>query len=62
MSPKLNLVSGRQLVKVFKTLGYEKIGQKGSHIKMKNHTTGSVAIIPDHRTGPLDFKNHPQTG
>lgn len=49
MSPKPNLVSGRQLVKIFKTLGYEKIGQKGSHIKMKNHTTGSVAIIPDQK-------------
>ena len=29
--------------------GYEKIGQKGSHMKMKNYTTGSVVIIPDHK-------------
>ncbi len=49
MSPKPNLVSGRKLVKIFKKLGFEKIGQKGSHIKMKNYTTGSIAIIPDHK-------------
>ena len=49
MSPKPNLVSGRKLVKIFKKLGYEKIAQKGSHIKMKNYDTGSVIIIPDHK-------------
>lgn len=49
MSPKPNLVSGRQLVKIFEKLGYEKIAQKGSHIKVKNSTTGNVAIIPDHK-------------
>ena len=49
MSPKPVLISGRKLVKIFKKLGYEKISQKGSHIKMKNYVTGSVVIIPDHK-------------
>ena len=49
MSPKPILVSGRKLVKIFKKLGYKKISQKGSHIKMKNYITGSVVIIPDHK-------------
>lgn len=49
MSPKPILVSGRKLVKIFKKLGYEKISQKGSHIKMKNYVTGSIVIIPDHK-------------
>ncbi len=49
MSPKPVLVSGRKLVKIFKKLGYDKISQKGSHIKMKNYITGSVVIIPDHK-------------
>ena len=49
MSPKSVLLSGRKLVKIFKKLGYEKITQKGSHIKMKNYVTGSVVIIPDHK-------------
>ena len=50
MTPKPPLLSGRELIKIFiKKLGYEKISQKGSHIKIKNYETGSVAIIPDHK-------------
>ena len=49
MSPKPLLVSGRKLIKMFKKLGYKEISQKGSHIKMKNYSTGSVLIIPDHK-------------
>lgn len=49
MSPKPPLISGRNLVKIFKKLGYEKISQKGSHIKMRNMETESVIIIPDHK-------------
>lgn len=49
MSPKPVLVSGRKLVKIFEKLGYEKISQKGSHIKVKHYVTGSVVIIPDHK-------------
>jgi len=49
MSPKPALISGRNLVKKFKSLGYEKISQKGSHIKLKNYDNGSVIIIPDHK-------------
>jgi predicted RNA binding protein YcfA (HicA-like mRNA interferase family) len=49
MSPKPPLLSGRELVKVFKKLGYEKISQKGSHIKLKNHDMESTVIIPNHK-------------
>jgi predicted RNA binding protein YcfA (HicA-like mRNA interferase family) len=49
MSPKPQLISGRKLVKTFQKLGYEKVSQKGSHIKVKNYKTGSVVIIPDHK-------------
>lgn len=49
MSPKPPLLSGRKLVKIFEKLGYEKVSQKGSHIKLKNEETGSVVIIPDHK-------------
>lgn len=49
MSPKPALISGRKLVKIFKKLGYEKVSQKGSHIKMKNYDNGNVVIIPDHK-------------
>jgi predicted RNA binding protein YcfA (HicA-like mRNA interferase family) len=49
MSPKPPLLSGRKLVKIFEKLGYVKVSQKGSHIKLKNDETGSVIIIPDHK-------------
>lgn len=46
--PKLPVVSGNDLVKVFKKLGFTFISQKGSHIKM-SHSDGRVAIIPNHK-------------
>jgi predicted RNA binding protein YcfA (HicA-like mRNA interferase family) len=49
MSPKPILISGRKLVKIFQKFGYEKVSQKGSHIKVKNYKTGSVVIIADHK-------------
>ncbi len=49
MSPKPPLLSGRKLVKIYQKLGYKKVSQKGSHIKLKNYSTGSVAVIPDHK-------------
>jgi predicted RNA binding protein YcfA (HicA-like mRNA interferase family) len=49
MSPKPLLISGRKLIKFFEKIGYEQIGQRGSHMKLKNYGTGSVLIIPDHK-------------
>ena len=49
MSPKPPLISGCTLVKIFKKMGYDKISQRGSHIKMRNYETESVIIIPDHK-------------
>jgi predicted RNA binding protein YcfA (HicA-like mRNA interferase family) len=49
MTPKPELISGKKLVRVFEKLGYEKVSQKGSHIKMKNYDNGRVAIIPNHK-------------
>ncbi len=47
--PKLPVVSGRELVKAFKRLGFSVVSQQGSHIKM-HHPDGRTAIIPDHKT------------
>ena len=49
MSPKPALVSGRKLVKIFEKMGYKKVSQRGSHIKMRNYETESVIIIPYHK-------------
>ena len=49
MSRKFPLLSGRELLKIFKEFGYKKVSQRGSHIKVRNDDTGSVVIIPDHK-------------
>ena len=45
--PKLPVVSGNDLVKVFRKIGFEIVTQRGSHIKMK-HMNGKIVIIPNH--------------
>ena len=49
--PRLPQVSGSQLVKLLKSLGYEVIRQRGSHIRLKKVTAlGEHAItIPAHK-------------
>jgi len=47
--PKLPVVSGNDLVKVFKKIGFILISQRGTHIKMK-HPDGRIVIIPNHKT------------
>lgn len=49
MSPKPPLFSGKEIIKAFMRLGYRKVGQKGSHIKIKNDSTETILIIPDHK-------------
>ena len=46
--PKLPVVSGNDLIKIFKKVGFIIVSQKGSHIKMKN-TDGKVVTIPNHK-------------
>jgi predicted RNA binding protein YcfA (HicA-like mRNA interferase family) len=46
MSAKPALVSGRKLVKIFQRLGYEKVSQRGSHIKMKITRKRSLSLSP----------------
>lgn len=45
--PKLPQVSATELVKALQNMGFVKVGQKGSHIKMKD-SRGRTAIIPKH--------------
>ncbi len=48
--PKLRVLSGRQLLKIFAIFGFEKIDQRGSHVKIRR--IGSVSketlTIPMH--------------
>lgn len=47
MSPALPVVSGKETVRALELIGFVKISQPGSHIKMRN-SDGHIAIIPDH--------------
>lgn len=46
--PKLPIVSAADLIKIFKKLSFEKVSQKGSHIKMQDGK-GRIVTIPNHR-------------
>lgn len=46
--PKQPIVSSSELVKAFQKMGFSKVSQKGSHIKMKA-SDGRTVIIPNHK-------------
>lgn len=56
--PKLKVLSGSEVIKIFERFGFEIIAQKGSHIKIRRDRNGQreTLIIPNHRqidTGTL---------
>ena len=51
--PKLPVVSGSELVKAFKKMGFTVVSQKGSHIKL-------VRNAPDGSRQVLTVPNHPE--
>ena len=38
----------REMIKYLKKNGFEEISQNGSHVKLKNQTTGIAVIVPYH--------------
>lgn len=50
--PRLPQVSGRALVKLLHSLGYETVRQKGSHVHLRKTTTlGEHNLtVPDHKS------------
>jgi len=48
--PKLRVLSGKDLVKIFSTFGFEQIDQKGSHAKLRRIINGTkqTLTIPMH--------------
>ena len=50
MTPKLPVVSGKQCIKVLEQIGYEKVRQRGSHIRLKDTKGSRPSItVPDHK-------------
>lgn len=43
------LLSGEKIVKAFEKIGYYRVSQRGSHIKIRNDTRQRTLIIPDHK-------------
>ena len=49
MSPSLPVLSGREVVRVFESLGWQVARQSGSHIIMVKENEMTTLSIPDHR-------------
>jgi predicted RNA binding protein YcfA (HicA-like mRNA interferase family) len=43
------LLSGKKIVKAFEKIGYYRVSQRGSHIKIRNDVRQITLIIPDHK-------------
>ncbi len=49
MPPQLPIMSGREVVHVFESLGWRVVGQNGSHIIMTKKGEVASLSVPDHR-------------
>ena len=48
MSPALPVVSGQETVAALEKIGFTQVGQKGSHVKLRDQG-GRTVIVPIHR-------------
>lgn len=48
MSPRLPVVSGREVIEALGRSGFGKVSQKGSHVKLRRED-GRTVIVPLHR-------------
>ncbi len=48
---KLPVISGKKLIKFLNKNGFEVVGRKGSHVRMKKKTLGKalVTVVPLHK-------------
>jgi predicted RNA binding protein YcfA (HicA-like mRNA interferase family) len=46
---KLPILSGREIIKILEKIGYSKIRQRGSHIRLSCSNKKSITV-PDHKT------------
>lgn len=49
--PKMKILGGKDLLKIFSTFGFEEIDQRGSHVKMRRVVAGDrqTLTIPMHK-------------
>jgi len=48
VSPRLPVVSGAKVIRSPAKVGFEKVSQRGSHVKLRN-ADGRTVIVPLHR-------------
>jgi len=48
VNPRLPVVSGEDAVRALRSVGFARISQRGSHLKLRNDE-GRTAIVPMHR-------------
>ncbi|ACF44322.1 type II toxin-antitoxin system HicA family toxin [Pelodictyon phaeoclathratiforme] len=62
MPPQLPILSGREVVHVFESLGWQVARQNGSHIIMTKKNELVTLSVPDHReTARVQFKTSSRT-
>ncbi len=49
--PRLPQISGRQLIRLLESLGYERLRQRGSHVRLRRISAAGEhnVTVPDHR-------------
>ena len=49
--PKIRALSGKELIRIFESLGFSVVGQKGSHLKIRRviDNDRQTITIPDHK-------------
>ncbi len=45
--PKLPIISGKELIKILKRMGFKEIRRKGSHVLME-HEDKRITVVPIH--------------
>jgi predicted RNA binding protein YcfA (HicA-like mRNA interferase family) len=45
---KLPILKGEELLKILESMGFKKVRQKGSHVRLK-HDDGRVTTVPIHK-------------
>ena len=49
--PKLKKLSGREVIKIFASFGFEQVAQRGSHVKLRR-------VLPDNSQQTLTIPAH----
>lgn len=48
MAPRLPVLSAREVVRALSRAGFQRVGQKGSHIRLKRGHPTRLVIVPSH--------------